>query len=248
MALIAGALLALSGCADGDTEGPRPLTQAEAERLAVVRFRNFDAGVRSLDVTIPATADTSAVRLSGWSDFAAHTGYTVAAEGPADIAAVTGMVAWAAVDTAVIGIHGAEVGSAPGDFPPLPPPSEGWTVAPVTEDGSGLLEAVRVLQQLGSDRPENASLLMQSDASWLRSDEVNGAAVDVFVGPSPAGTTGTATTLPVTERIVYWVDDTGTALRVDLPSGTVIRLSDGTGVTLNELSDSLTASLTANEN
>lgn len=239
-ALLVIALAALGACGDDTAAGPRPLTQAEAERLGVVRFRNYDAGVRSIDVTVPATSDGPAVRLTGWADLATHSGYALAAEGPATVATVTGMVAWAADGVARLGVHGAPTGAAPGDAPPLPVPGEDWQVAPVTDDGTGLVEAVRVLQQLGSDRPENASLLMQSDAAWLRADTVGGTPVDVVVGPSPTGSGGTASSLPVEQRVRYWLDATGVALRIDLPSGTTMLLGEGGGTTLDGVAEALT--------
>jgi len=242
VALLLAALGLLGACAGGEGTGPRPLTQEEAERLGVVRFRNYDLGVRTLDATVPATPDAPAVRLTGWADLATHSGVAVAAEGPASVAVVTGMVAWAADDVARLGVHGAPAGAAPGDLPPLPVPADGWAVGPVTSDGSGLVEVVRLLQQLGADRPENASLLQQSDAAWLRSDDVDGTPVDVVVGPSPLGAGGAPTSLPVEARLRYWLDATGTALRVDLPSGAVVRLGAGSaGVALGDVAAALPA-------
>lgn len=235
VAVLAATLATLGACSDGTAAGPRPLTQAEAERLGVVRFRNYDAGVRSIDVAVPASSDGPAVRLTGWADLATHSGYALAAEGPASIATVTGMVAWAADGVTRLGVHGAPTDAAPGDAPPLPVPGEDWQVAPVTDDGRGVVEAVRVLQQLGADRPENASLLMQSDAAWLRSDTVAGTSVDVFVGPSPTTSGGAASSLPVEQRMQYWLDATGLALRIDLPSGTTVRFADGGASSLEDV-------------
>ena len=80
-----------------------------------------------------------------------------------------------------------------------------------------------LLLELGSDRPDNAQLLLQSDAQWLRADTDDGVPVDVFAGPSAPVVSGETAAGPNPGRLRYWVDGTGRLLRfeVDLPTGMV---------------------------
>lgn len=228
LALTAGLLL--TGCTGGDpsapngstssanADGPRNLSQTDAERLGVLRFRNFDAGVRSIDVHIPASGTSPALRVVGWIDFVAHAGYASVSEGPADLAVVTGYVAWTGD---AIALQPAQVGAEPGEAPALPINHDGWSAAPLDPEQSSLTSTLSLLLSLGSDRPENSSLLLQSDAAWLRTETVDGTAVDVFAGPSGAlpGETAAGADEQFSDRLQYWLDTTGLALRVDLPAG-----------------------------
>jgi hypothetical protein len=84
-----------------------------------------------------------------------------------------------------------------------------------------------LLLHLGQDRPDNAQLLQQSDAQWLRADAVGGTPVDVIRGPSSAAASATASPKPSgaasTTCVVYWIDSRGRLLRLDamLPGSTV---------------------------
>lgn len=88
----------------------------------------------------------------------------------------------------------------PSAIPVDPMPDIGWQVRPIRERGSELDGALRLLVNLGSDRPENPQLLLRSTARWLRSDQVADATVDVFEGPgkgtrrTPGRTTGSTRT------------------------------------------------------
>lgn len=238
LALTTGLLL--TGCTGGDpgtpngtttsasADGPRNLSQTDAERLGVLRFRNFDAGVRSIDVRIPASGTSPALRVVGWIDFVAHTGYASVSEGPDDLAVVTGYVAWTGD---AIALQPAQVGTEPGEAPALPIEHNGWSAAPLDPEQSILTSTLSLLLSLGSDRPENSSLLLQSDAAWLRTETVDGTAVDVFAGPSGAlpGETAADADEQFSDRLQYWLDSTGLALRVDLPAGetpTTVLLGD----------------------
>jgi len=257
--------LGVAGCSGDEdptataSSQPRALTQTEAERLAVVRFRNFDAGVRSIDLVIPKTGDTDRLHVVGWYDFAEHHGYASVTQGDKGIGVVTGDMAWSPEKIAIVS---API-SAPGDAAPVGEiATDGWTTTTFDAGTSILTSALAVIASLGSDRPENASLLQQSDAAHLRTDTVGSASVDVFAGPSgdaasssgatdeeadgttassPAAADGSSatTTVPLEQRIAYWVDATGVALRVDLPLSTttaVLLLGDADPAALPDLS------------
>ena len=199
---------------------PRPLSGSEAELLAVVRFRNFDAGTRSIETRIPGT-QAGDLRLSGWFDYAARVGYvsTSTQRGSA------GLTWWNESTVAVR--------EDPVEAAPLPPPADGWESGPLDPSGTTLAAALALIGGLGADRPENPQLLAQSDAAWLRTDEVHGIEVDVFAGPS--GDQGVAA--DVEDRPRYWVDESGILWRLQVRLGgadewTVIDLGDGGGLTL----------------
>jgi hypothetical protein len=196
-------LLALVGCAPTApiAESPKALTSEQSERLAVTRFRNFDAGVRTVDATFPAASGD--VELTGLFDFATGVGY--ASVTVDDVA--SGLVWWTHETIAVR--------SAAVDGLPLPLPEDGWESGALDPSSTTLANSVALIASLGSDRPENPQLLAQSDAAWLRADSVGEALVDVFAGPS-ADSVATASS-DLSARAVYWVDATGILLRFESP-------------------------------
>jgi hypothetical protein len=205
---------------------PRPLTTDEAQRLAVMRFMNFDAGVRSVHFEV----DDAGVRyaVEGWMDFAAGLGYaTLRAEGDA------ALIVWTAE---TIGSH-APVGDE--HEPPIPPPVDSvddadWSTSALTPSASRLHAALAIALEAGHDRPDNPVLLQQTDARWLRSDEVDGDAVDVVAGPTsdhaydPDAAVGDGSDA----TIRYWVDRDGVLRRLEArlggaPDWTAIDFGDG---------------------
>jgi hypothetical protein len=228
------AVLAACGGSSSSDVGPRHLTQEQAELLATVRFRNYDAGVRSIVVTIPDTAAEgpgSGGRVEGWVDFARHLGYAAATQGSTPL----GAVAWSAERIAIN-----ESARGPVD---VAVPREGWRSDRLDPQASSMTRALAIVLNLASDRPENPLLLRQSDAAFLRTAEIDGTKVVVLAGPSPA----TAASTPSTEapasprtrdRIRYWIDGDGLLRRVQVTvpgttAWTTIDLSDAEGVTLD---------------
>lgn len=220
--LIAGLLL-LAGCsgdAESDpgptSEGPRPLTSEESERLAVARFRNFDDGVRSVAFSVTDSGATYAV--DGWLDFVSGLGYgAISGEESTE----TLLLAWT---------HSA-LTSRPwqvGEPAPLPPPDpsgsdQDWTSSELSPEESRLHALLAIVVSMGSDRPDNALLLSQTDARWLRTDEVDGVAVDVITGPTadvpydPETSTAAGDGSDATLR--YWVDADGLIHRLEVRLG-----------------------------
>lgn len=212
-AVVATLLLASACTADGgpaaEESPPRPVTVAEAERLANVRFRNFDAGSRK--VTATYTDQGHEVTLEGWFDYTTHTGYgLVSADGrPSD------RVAW----------DGRLIATTTGDRLGKPEASlDGWRVGELDPLSSPLAVVLRVLAGLGADRPENPLLIRQGGALWLREDAIGQRQVTVFAGPVSGGDSDEAVADntavdPEAAGIRYWVDRSGLAHRVDVRLG-----------------------------
>ena len=228
---VAALLLAgLAGCTgapvpEATPDDERAITSEEAQRLAVVRFRNYDAGARSIRAEY--AADGHDVSLDGWFDYASHTGFAVvSADGrPSDA------VAWDAQTVAIDPVPPTST------HPAAPPTSvEGWGAGPLDPQGSELETVLAVLAGLGADRPENPLLLEQSDARRLREDEIDGTEVTVFSGPTTTGENPTPD--PQGAGLRYWVDATGLALRVEARLGeewATIDLGDAEGIEIAAL-------------
>ncbi|MFJ4223663.1 hypothetical protein [Microbacterium sp. NPDC089695] len=187
--------------------GPRGLTTEEAERLAVARFLAYQDGSRTFHTEVAAGG--VAVELTGRADYRAGIGLATATSG-----GERAVITWNA--TTLVGWTGQDTSTADGI--PTTAPSEPGAARPLDPAASNVDTVLVLILALGVDRPENAQLLRQSDAAWLRADEVDGVRVDVFAGPSDADTGDGAGT------IRYWVDDRGAVHRIeaDLPSGPIV--------------------------
>lgn len=210
-------LLALSACAPSSVEPDQPagLTSEQAERLAVTRFRNFDAGVRAITIAVPTT-EVGAIELTGWFDYTQGVGYGAIAGG--------GTVWWSADTVAFRDVMGAGA--------ELPLPADQWVVYPLDATSNPLAAALALVAELGADRPDNPQLLAQSDAAFIRDDEVSDTAVEVFAGPSASASTESS---DISIRARYWLDDTGLMLRFESPKGaavTTVDFSTASGITL----------------
>jgi hypothetical protein len=196
-------------------QSERPLTSSEAERLAVTRFRNFDAGVRHIRLSVPAQGEE--LTVEGAYDFGTSTGY----------AAVTGAdddslgVVWWNVDTIA-------TRESPVESLPVPRPADGWTVGTLDPTASTFAVALTAVTALGADRPDNPQLVLQSDARWVGAETIDDDEVDEFVGPSSDDVT--ASSAPLADRARYWVDAEGELERFTLPLGPgsalTLRLTD----------------------
>ena len=196
------------------TDAPRALTSDEAQGLATMRFRNYAAGVRSIAFAVTDSGKTYDVE--GWADYAAHLGYATVSEDDA----IPVVIGWS---TAGLSTHDYPPPVPDGAaLPPLPPPDlpdapESWVSSDLDPTSSRLHTLLAMVVSLGNDRPDNPLLLQQSDARWLRTDDLDGTPVTVYAGPSsekPADPDA------VTESTVrYWVDDEWTLLRLEARLG-----------------------------
>ena len=200
--LVLVALLLLSACGAAE---PRALSTSEAERLALVRFTNYTGKNARFTGSIPSSA--GALRLTGRLDFVGHLGYAaMRTDGRSDVSSA-GLLQW--------NLSGLAFLSNPATAPVDPPPEGDWQVRPFAKTGSELDGALRLLVNLAADRPDNAQLLQQSSARWLRTDTVDGASVDVFEGPQQAGKAPSAEG----GRVRYWVDADGKLKRLEARLG-----------------------------
>lgn len=200
--LVAPVAGSVAGCVNDRPAAPsapaiRPLTEAESNRLAVARFGNYRAG--GLRFTATVTNASGPLSLVGDLDTRAHLGYA-AAEFTDTGRRTVAVLRWTP-DSVSTWLDAGD-----GRFPPLVPPPGAPRQRPLQPTGSTLDTVLRLLLGLSSDRPENAMLLRQSDARWLREDHLDGATADVLRGPS-AGS-GAA-------NLRYWVARDGRLLRVE---------------------------------
>ena len=193
---VAAFLLAGGGSAP---TGPRALTPDQANRLAITRFRNYQAGGRAVTITVPGSA--GGLIITGSVDYRGKLGYG-AVRGTGRDTSSDGLIEWTAT---TVYVH--PMANTPADAPARPPGS-GWYGRPLQTSGSSLDSSLAIALNLGSDRPDNAELLPQNGAVWVGHDQLHGRRVDVMTGPSARATSGTADT------VRYWIGSDGTMYRV----------------------------------
>jgi hypothetical protein len=197
--------LALTACSS--TPDPRPLSIPEAERLALVRFSNYTTGIRAFTASVPSPGGK--LVLDGRVDFVNHLGYAGMRTDGREDEFSKGLVQW--------NLGRMAFATNPSSKPVDPVPALGWQVRDLRERGSELDGALRLLVNLGSDRPENAQLLLQSSARWLRSDKVGDTAVEVFEGPKQKDAADA--------RLRYWLDADGKLRRLEARLGNAEELA-----------------------
>ncbi|WP_030796725.1 hypothetical protein [Streptomyces sp. NRRL S-337] len=193
----------LAGHGSGSS-GPRALTSEEANRLAITRFRNFQAHGRAVTITVPGTA--GGLTVTGSVDYQRKLGYGVV-HGTGRDTSSDGLIEWTATS---VFVH--PMGNAPAHAPASPPRSA-WYARPLQLSGSALDSSLAIALGLGSDRPDNAELLPQNGAAWWGRDRVDGHRVEVMTGPSSRDRSGTA------GNVRYWVGSDGTMYRVRVSVG-----------------------------
>nr|WP_202446785.1 hypothetical protein [Streptomyces sp. SID5468] len=175
------------------------MTPDEADRLAITRFRNYQAGGRAMTISVPGTAGT--LVISGSIDYRGKRGYGVV-HGTGRDTSSDGLIEWTSTTVLVRPMPDAPATA------PAAPPASGWYGRPLRTAGSSLDSSLAIALGLGSDRPDNAELLPQNGAAWTGRAEVRGHQADVMTGPdarTKAGTSGT---------VRYWIGADGTMYRV----------------------------------
>jgi hypothetical protein len=179
----------------------RPLSAAEAQRLAsmrLVNYRDKRAGIEARYGKGDAT-----VRMTGWVDWTRSLVYlNVGGPGAGAerglIQAVPGILATRPATPA------ADPAATPGvdtavDAPPVTPPADGWRIRAFNVAGpkpAPLESFLALLFTVATDRTDAADVLEHSESRWLGTDKLAGTEVDVLLGPAvpprevpPAGTT-----------------------------------------------------------
>lgn len=203
----------------GDSGGPtapRALTSDEANRLAVTRFLNYQAGGRAVTITVPNA--TGGLVISGSIDYRTHTGYGVV-RGTGRDTSSDGLIQW--TSTTVL-VHPM---TDPPAVAPASPPASGWHSRPLRTSGMALDTSLGIALGLGSDRPENAALLPQNGAAWVGRDKVHGHRTDIMNGPdatsssgesSSSGSSSSSDKAGTSETVRYWIGSDGTMYRVQV--------------------------------
>lgn len=206
---------ALAGCSHGSSidptpsppTGPRPLTDAEAQRLAVVRVNDLDRGRGQFRLGM--TLGNNAVVIVGVIDWTNRRGFGVVKQSAQPKARA--YVEWTAAKAAALAL--------PPSASTSPLPATGWSVRALDPSTSGLDTGLALLLDLASDRPENPLLLQQNGARWLGSQVDAGVRVDVMSGPTAVTSASASTTPSAGSNLTYYVDRDGylTMLRARLP-------------------------------
>lgn len=219
--LLTAALFAAPGCVATDqgragaatdgtssAEQPQVLSEAQAEALAGMRYKNFADGIVTLQGWLLG-GESGDLTLSGWLDFGRGTGYVRVV--PKDAAVI--LVVWNESELVYLDVP--DAGQEPEDVLELPPetlPAGDWRREPLVAETSGLTRMLAALLMLSSDRPENPLLLRQSGARFLGREEVAGAPVDRFSGVSVKGLEAEEADL----GSQYWLDADGRLVRFGL--------------------------------
>ncbi|MEU9454392.1 hypothetical protein [Streptomyces sp. NPDC048277] len=207
LAVVTGACGVLPFVGGGDD--PRPLSAAEAGRMALTRFRAYRDSPEQVTVQAPLPGGTAVIRAVvdehrhravGWFD----TGD----------AAERGLLAW---DGTGLSVARPRVDGSAG---PLAKPA---SLAEAVRDAArvrpaawirrrygpaSLDTALRLTLSLAADRPDSTRLLVRSGPRHLGEDRIDGRTYDVFSGPPPASPP------PGEPPLTYWIDSAGRLRRV----------------------------------
>jgi hypothetical protein len=179
----------LVSCTPADEQAEaRPLSAAEAQRLAsmrLVNYRDKRAGVEAHYGKGDAT-----VRMTGWVDWTRALVYlNVGGPGAGAyrglIQATPGILATRPA-TPADDADAAPVDRAV-DAPPVTPPADGWHIRAFSVAGptpAPLESFLALLFTVATDRPDAADVLERSESRWVGSDKLAGTQVDVLLGPA----------------------------------------------------------------
>lgn len=188
----------LTGCGQSQEYGevdPRPVTEEEAERLAVMRFNNYNR--QAAEVSVSYTEAETSMWLEGRVDFTEDVGYGNLLV--SDETSTNALVQWSGESLTAVGMTTQEL--------PLQPPTEApWEQRSLDTSASTLDTTLALVLETASDRPENPLLLQQNGAQWLGKEEIDGTEMDVFSAPGHNNAP--------TDTLLYYLDDGGTLHRV----------------------------------
>lgn len=222
-AALTALLLLLSGSGDAP---PHPVSADEAQRMALARFRTYEASPSEVTVRLPAAgAENGTITVRAVVDHHVHRAVG-AYEIVSDARTVQGILAWDRESIAVARPPAPTRGSEPRRTTTRPPAPDivttaaqavrkarilkpdQWTRRPYST--APLDQALRLAVSVAADRPDNAQLLARSGPLWLRAERLDGHGYGVFSGPRPNASATPAGASPLT----YWIDTDGNLRRI----------------------------------
>ena len=187
------ACAALSACGGTDAETARPLNRTEAETLAQVLYRNYEAKGAVFELSTRALSGSGTVTLSGMVNWENHSGVAVV-NGYGTGEGVVETIAW--TSNAIAEKRPAWADRLMGKDP------QSFFVRPVSLNSQQLDRLVAVVVGLAGTQPENAQLILQNEgAQFVRNDTLRN--TDAIV-------------LRYSPTLLYWLDaQTGQMLRME---------------------------------
>jgi hypothetical protein len=176
----------LAACGGSDEPaGERPVTDAEAARMAETLFENYDVGGAEFELSA-LMPDGTRLDLTGEVDWRGHQGRAAVDAGGGPDAAIDEVV-WTATSVLeripALDELAAQVGRPTGQM---------WARSPDPE-GRDLDAMIQLITSLAATQPDNAALIAQEPGTaFLRHDTVPGTDIDVDV-------------FRFGERTVYWL-------------------------------------------
>lgn len=213
--LTAGGLTAVLLSGTGADDGPRALSAPEAQRLALTRFRTYQASPSA--VTVRATTPSATTVVRAVVDHRRHR-----AVGAYEAESARGLLAWDLSTVAVADAEGARLGDVVRAAQEVG--EREWVRRGYA--GGPLDVGLRLVLSMAADRPDNAQLLARSGPLWLRDERIGGRSHDVFSGPRPRPQGTPRPSGPPSGRspLSYWIDADGNLRRLtaDLGSGRTV--------------------------
>lgn len=186
--------LVLVGCSNSPKVEPkRPVTQAEAEKLATMRVKIYNAGGVHFHTSLQSLGD--ALLVDGDVDYKDGLGFaeaSTAAESLSLLWSAKGIKTW-------VDAKGATT------TPPKLPTGQAKGRA-LTPTGSSIDALLSTMLRLAQPKNDSVTEIQTNGALWLRTDAVGKTKVDVFKGPSVAGSAAP----------IYWLDSEGNLLRFEI--------------------------------
>ena len=218
---------------DRSADTGRPVSMAQAQRLAGVRVRDLRDGGSALQATIGTAG--AAIHLTGWIDWQQPLIYLDSRTdraGPADglVQAVPDLVAvhLGRQETRADGSGAVD----PYPPPPVVAPTDGWRVRRLSAtgpSGSPFDSLLALLFSLSAARADDTAAVAATGARFLRQERLDGVPVEVIAGPAvlPSPTPAVAGPQPVVRspsglpfasaggQVTYWLDADSRLRRLD---------------------------------
>ena len=197
--VVAVVAVVLSSCGgNGATDTSRSLNRNEAEMLAQLLYRNYEAKGAVFEMSTRSVSGSGTVTLSGLVDWENHSGVAIVnGYGTGD--GVVEAIAW--TPNAIAEKRPAWADRLMGKDP------QSFFVRPVAIDSQQLDRLVAVVVGLAGTQPENAQLILQNQgAQFVRTDTLRN--TDAIV-------------LRYSPKLLYWLDaQTGQMLRMEATDST----------------------------